>query len=510
LNIRICPFISLNNMPEIDDIIERKAASSDATGTIVTAIRLLNKGVTRWALRALMKEVEMRGERKPLMEWALAKYAGEEQCPTIAHLISPLLEMGLKLATAYLRSDEDALKRMLSDPAVRKGLITTLRGIALFGVTTPQRLPAPFFIVWNFTNSCNLRCIHCYQNAGKPLPNELTLEEKLKIVKELDEAGVPAIALSGGEPTVHRDFWPVLAEISRRGLYSAVATNGLTFSNIEFAERARRAGLRYVEISIDAADPAIHDKFRGVKGAWDKAVAGLRNAVKLGFSTALAFTITKVNIGEVDKIIDLAQEIGVSKVIFFNFVPVGRGRENLEIDLSPEEREEFLRHIYGEMKRRKMEIISTAPQYGRVVNQLSEGSDSSPTHFVVASDPITKELTEFIGGCGAGRVYAAIEPEGTLTPCVFLPRPIGNLRIKSFWDIWMDPFMENFRNRDLLKGFCGQCPYKLICGGCRARAYNYFGDVLAPDPGCIYNSADWRKLSEDISKVKVKAPMAFK
>ncbi|WP_243678802.1 radical SAM protein [Vulcanisaeta distributa] len=178
---------------------------------------------------------------------------------------------------------------------------------------------------------------------------------------------------------------------------------------------------------------------------------GLRNAVKLGFSAALAFTVTKYNIHEVDKILDLAQEIGVKRVVFFNFVPVGRGRENLEIDLSPEEREEFLRHIYKEMRRRKMEIISTAPQYGRVVNQLSGGEDVSPTHFVIANDPITRELTEFIGGCGAGRVYAAIEPEGTLTPCVFLPYPVGNLRTKSFWDIWMDPFMENFRDRDSLR-----------------------------------------------------------
>ncbi len=232
--------------------------------------------------------------------------------------------------------------------------------------------------------------MHCYQNAGRPLPNELTLEEKLRVVKELDEAGVPAIALSGGEPTVHKDFWPVLAEINRRGFYSAIATNGTTFANIEFAERAKKLGLRYVEISIDAADPPnVHDKFRGVPGAWAKAVqGGLRNAVRLGFSAALAFTVTKYNIHEVDKILDLAQEIGVKRVVFFNFIPVGRGgRENLEIDLSPEEREEFLRHIYKEMRRRKMEIISTAPQYGRVVNQLSNGEDVSPTHFVVANDP---------------------------------------------------------------------------------------------------------------------------
>ena len=108
-------------MPEIDDIIERRSSGTDATGTIVAAIRLLNKGVTRWALRALMKEVEMQGEKKPLMEWALAKYAGEKQCPTIAHLIAPLLEIGMKLTAAYLRSDEDALRQMPSDPAVRRG-----------------------------------------------------------------------------------------------------------------------------------------------------------------------------------------------------------------------------------------------------------------------------------------------------------------------------------------------------------------------------------------------------
>ncbi len=327
------------------------------------------------------------------MEWVLAKYVGESQCPTVTHFVAPFFEMGMKLATAWLHANEEPIKQLLSDPAIRRGgIVTTLRGgIALFGVTTPQKLPAPFFIVWNFTNACNLKCMHCYQNAGRPLPNELTLEEKLRVVKELDEAGVPAIALSGGEPTVHRDFWPVLAEINRRGgFYSAIATNGTTFANIEFAERAKKLGLRYVEISIDAADPNVHDKFRGgVPGAWAKAVqGGLRNAVRLGFSAALAFTVTKYNIHEVDKILDLAQEIGVKRVVFFNFIPVGRGgRENLEIDLSPEEREEFLRHIYKEMRRRKMEIISTAPQYGRVVNQLSNGEDVSPTHFVVANDP---------------------------------------------------------------------------------------------------------------------------
>ena len=486
--------------------VEEKNGGS-ATGAVVAAIRILNRGFVRYALKLMMKEVEFNGERKPLMEWVLASYATGQECPTVAHFFLPFVKAGFKLMSAYLHADEDAIKELLSDPAVRRGIVTTLKGIALYGVTTPQKLPAPFFIVWNFTNLCNLRCIHCYQNAGKPLPNELTREEKFRVIKELDEAGVPAIALSGGEPTIHPDFIPAVEEMNRRGFYIAIATNGLTLADEEFAAKLKKIGVRYVEISVDAADPAVHDKFRGVPGAWEKAVKGVKNALKYGLNPAIAFTVTKMNIDEAYKILDLAQEIGVRRVVFFNFVPVGRGKENLYLDLDPDERERFLRDIYREMKRRKLEIVSTAPYYGRVVNQMSAGEDISPTHFVVANDPVTRELTEFIGGCGAGRTYAAIEPDGTVTPCVFLPYPVGNLREKSFWDIWNDPFFENFRDRSRLKGFCGQCPYKLICGGCRARAYAYYGDVTAPDPGCIYNSKEWARIKQELglmdNKIKV-------
>ncbi len=466
-------------------------------GPLILAIRMLNKGLVRYALNALLKEVEFNGVKRPLMEWALAKYARDvSSCPLIAHLLEPFVRLAFRLICAWTHADEGLIITMLKDPAVRRGIITTLRGIAMFGVTTPQKMPAPFFIVWNFTNMCNLRCLHCYQNAGKTLPNELTLEEKLKVVDELDRAGVTAIALSGGEPTIHPDFFPIIAEASRRGFYTAVATNGLMFANYDFALKAKKAGLRYVEISIDAADPKIHDRFRGVPGAWEKAIKGLQNAIKLGFSTALAFTVTKYNIHEVPRIIELAEELGVQRIVFFNFIPVGRGREIAKLDLSPEERERFLRYLYVEARRRKIEILSTAPQYGRVVHQMSSGFDAAPTHFVYARDPITKELTEFIGGCGAGRVYAALEPEGTLTPCVFLPRPVGSLREKRFWELWMDPFMQSLRDRGLLRGFCGLCPYKLVCGGCRARAFNYLGDHLGPDPGCIYNKDVWLKIVE--------------
>jgi len=446
---------------------------------------------------------------EPILYHALSLYAGEPiSCPMKVRFLGSLLKGVIRAGVALMRGREEEVVGALKDPALRRGIATVLKGIAYYGVTVPQELPAPFLIVWNFTNMCNLRCAHCYQRADKPLPNELSLKEKLELVDQLDRAGVAAVALSGGEPTIHPDFLAVVKAIASRGMYAAVATNGWAFADMDFFAKARKAGLRYAEISVDSANPRKHDRFRGVTGSWERAVKALENAVKLGINHAMAVTITRNNIGEVDDILDLAQSIGVKRVIFFNFVPVGRAVGITDLDLDPVEREEFMRFIYREMKRRGLEIETTAPQYGRVVLQMSGNAEVAPTHFYVGGDPATKALAEFVGGCGAGRIYAAIQPNGAVAPCVFLPIEVGSVREKPFWDIWVgSPLLKSLRNRDNLKGFCRVCPYRNVCGGCRARAYGYLGDPLGPDPGCIYNIRVWREVRGKI-KVRVKVPAA--
>lgn len=482
-------------------------------GSLLAGLRLLfNNPMTRLFLRAAARDAECtyggRRVRSTILYHALSAYAGvrASSCPVTTRFLSVVIDSIIKLGVKLLRGDEEEAVEALKDPALRRGVSLVMKGLGLYGVTVPQKLPAPFLVVWNFTNMCNLRCLHCYQRADKPLPNELTLREKLRVVDELDRAGVAAVALSGGEPTIHPHFYDVVRELASRGIYVAVATNGWAFADIEKLRKAKRLGLRYVEVSVDSANPKRHDYFRGVSGAWKRAVKALENAVKLGVNHAMATTITKINIDEVEDILDLAESIGVKRVIFFNFVPVGRGKENMWLDLDPLEREEFLRTIYKEMRRRKIEIVSTAPQYGRVALQLSGGEDVAPTHFYVGEDPIVKALSEFVGGCGAGRIYAALQPDGTVAPCVFLPIPVGSLREKSFWDVWTNaPLFKLLRDRSKLKGFCAQCPYKNVCGGCRARAYAYFNDPTAPDPGCIYNIKYWRQLQKEANlKVRVR------
>ncbi len=493
-----------------------KEAKRGGIGAYLAAIRIMfNNPVTRSMLRLAIKRVRCvypdQGEvEATLLYHALTRFAGQElySCPVTARFLSAMINKMVELGVRALHGDLDEARKALSDPALRRGIALVFEGLARYGVTVPQKMPAPFLIVWNFTNMCNLRCKHCYQRADHPLPDELTLEEKLKLVDDLDKAGVAAVALSGGEPTIHPHFYYVVHEMARRGIYAAVATNGWVFADIEKLEKAVKLGLRYVEVSVDSANPKKHDWFRGVPGAWQRAVKALENAVKLGVSHAMAVTVTKANIDEVDDILDLAESIGVERVVFFNFVPVGRGKENMWLDLDPLEREEFLRHIYKEMNKRKIQIISTAPQYGRVALQLSGGKEVAPTHFYVGNDPIVKALAEFVGGCGAGRIYAAIQPNGDVAPCVFLPIKVGSVREKSFREIWETaPLFKKLRDREQLKGFCGKCPFKYICGGCRARAYAYFGDPLAPDPGCIYNLKEWKKLQEGLGvKIKVAAP----
>ena len=460
----------------------------------------LSNPPVRLLLKAMFREVDVDGHRRPLIDVALAYFAGVVNSAMLsptARFFSSLFSLYMKLALALLNTDDKFAKQLLADPAVRRGVLLVFKSIAEHGLTLPPKLEAPFFIVWNFTNLCNLRCMHCYQRStGETLLNELTYAEKIKVVAELDRMFVCGVALSGGEPTIHPHFIDVLTEISRRGMYPAIATNGIALSDPHFVRKLKKIGLRYAEISIDHSKPQVHDKFRGVPGAWEKAVRGVQNCAREGIFTAIATTVTKMNIDDIENMIQLAEDLGARRIVFFNFIPVGRGYDNYKLDLTPEEREEVLRTLARESKRRSIEIVTTAPQYGRVVLQVTSGELVSPTHFTPALRlGIYRAAAEFIGGCGAGRVYFAIEPEGTVTPCVFMPIAVGNVRKDSLHELWLnDPLFNKLRDRSNLKGMCRVCKYRNICGGCRARALAYYGDPLMPDPGCIYCRNEYYKL----------------
>jgi len=213
--------------------------------SLLTSIRIfLGNPLARVLLKLASQKVTCKydGEivRKPLVYLALTSLSGERlHCSLYSHFVMELINGIMKFGVEFLRGNMEEVKEALKDPAIRRGISLVFEGIAKYGVTVPQKLPSPFLIVWNFTNMCNMRCKHCYQRASRPLPNELTLEEKLRLVEELDRAGVAAIALSGGEPTIHPDFLITIKAISARGMYAAVATNGWMFANIDYLRKAK-------------------------------------------------------------------------------------------------------------------------------------------------------------------------------------------------------------------------------------------------------------------------------
>lgn len=436
------------------------------------------------------------------MDLAIRRYVGEEVEGEARDLLSFLL-VGVVLdrGTHLFGYPREKLKELLREPVMRRGMVNVLEGIARYGVRRPFVTAAPFLVVWNYTNACNLRCLHCYQNAGAAGGSELTTEEAKGVIDEFLDSGVVAVAFSGGEPLLRKDLLEVAARGKEGGLFLSVATNGTLLTKEKCREM--RGVLDYVEVSLDGFEQT-HDRFRGIPGMWKRTCEGIRNAVEEGLDTCVAITATRWNLKEIPSLIDFVrEELGVQRVMVFNYVPVGRGKEIVEEDLTPEERWELLRHLYGRMVRTGFFCLSTAPQLSVVSLQMVEGGEGRmgpvPTHF--ASEETlralrgrTRGLADFLGGCGAGRLYCGLQPDGEVVPCVFMPIPLGNLKERRLKEIWGDSeVLWRLRDRDSLEG-CGSCGYRYVCGGCRARAYGYFGDVQGADPGCPYNREYWEGL----------------
>jgi radical SAM protein with 4Fe4S-binding SPASM domain len=371
----------------------------------------------------------------------------------------------------------------------------------------------PYMVVWNFTNMCNLKCKHCYQDAKATVtPDELTLNEKLDFVDTLNENKVKVPVISGGEPLIHNDFFPVIDKMVSKGMHVAAASNA-TMITANFARKLFEHGLAYIEISLDSVYPHKHEEFRGITGCWEKTIEGINNCIDAGIFTAVATVFTKNTLNEVNEMVDFVSSLGAHRFIHFNFVPTGRGPDIIDQDLSPEERETVLNKLFKKRRTAGLEILSTAPQYGRACLEGALGARlnpeflyvenksqnkhqfyvQSPSHFNMVKDRKNAVPIEAIQGCGAGRQFCCIQPNGDITPCMFIPNWVeGNIRNESFQAIWTR-FADYpcFMDRDALNDHCGSCQFRYLCGGCRARAINYIKNPMAADTGCIKNKDKW-------------------
>jgi radical SAM protein with 4Fe4S-binding SPASM domain len=339
-------------------------------------------------------------------------------------------------------------------------------------------------VMWNLTRRCNLACQHCYMDAEKEASEELSLEEGIHLVDDLAALKIPILIFTGGEPLLSRNFFAYAFHAREIGLRTVISTNG-TLITPEVARLMAEAKIRYVGVSMDSITPQRHDSFRGVAGAWDRALQGMRNARDAGLKTGLRITLTRDNWQDVPALLNLALDEGIPRFCLYHLVPTGRGAGIAERDVTPEQRRSVIRLLAEaavELKDRNIEILTTdSPMDGAYLLELLKGDPRQ--------EQVRKLLTN-AGGCSTGVKVANINHKGDVHPCHFMPHVVvGNVRERSFRDIWIDnPSAELLALREIksnLKGACGKCDYLDLCGGCRQKAFYYHGDLLAEDPTCI-------------------------
>jgi radical SAM protein with 4Fe4S-binding SPASM domain len=440
--------------------------------------------------RCYLEEVFENYDKPDLTLWERLKFA-------IPH-------RAIEIFRARAGVDKEVLKaKALHHRPTARALVNTARSIAKYGLTAPQRFSAPLIVVWNYTQACNLTCRHCYQSAArKPLADELTTAQKLDLIDQMAYEYVPFLALAGGEPMVSKDVWRVLEHCQKRGVHTTVATNGTLLSK-ETCQRLVESGVKYVEVSLDSIVPEEHDRFRGLQGAWKRTVDGIRNAAATkGLRAGMAACLTRMNLHHAEAMINFAKDLGCTTFVHFNFIPVGRGREMAEMDITPAEREELLRLLNRHLQEGKISIMSTAPQFGRACILYGPLDGLMATaHAGKGKGKQAKVLSKYIGGCGAGRCYCCVQPNGKVTPCVYMPSvEVGDLKRQKLIEAWDNPYFALLSNREDRSDHCVVCDFRAYCGGCRARALSYLGDVRAGDPGCIYNQHAWNEVVEKAAK----------
>ncbi|ODS33610.1 MAG: moaA/nirJ/pqqE cofactor biosynthesis protein [Candidatus Scalindua rubra] len=361
-------------------------------------------------------------------------------------------------------------------------------------------------VVWSVGQRCNLKCIHCYsQSQNIEYPNELTTKEAKALLDNLAEYGAPVILFSGGEPLMREDLMELISYARNKGLRAVISTNG-TLITEEKAESLKQFGLSYVGISLDGLKET-NDKFRGIEGAFDDALQGIRNCQKVGIKVGLRFTINKRNAQDIPGIFKLIEEENIPRVCFYHLVYSGRGSRLIEEDLSHEETRNVVDLIIDKTKEthdrgKKIEVLT-----------VDNHADGPYVYLrLLKEDPKRAaevlELLKWNEGNSSGKGLACVSWDGAVHADQFWRQyTFGNVRERKFSEIWEDtrnPLIAKLKDKKHhVTGRCAKCKWLDICGGnFRARAEAYYGDMWEPDPACYLTDEEIGLLVDEPLTVK--------
>jgi len=311
---------------------------------------------------------------------------------------------------------------------------------------------------------------------------DFSTEEAYRVLDDIVSYAQPVVVLSGGEPLTRKDVFEIAQYGTGKGLRMCLATNG-TLVTDAICEKIKQSGIRIVSLSLDGADETVHDDFRSEKGAFAGTINAARLFRKHGIEFIINSSFTKRNQEQIPLVYKLAKELGATAWYMFMIVPTGRGEEIMNELISKEDYDKILDWHYDMEKEEDLLLVrpTCAPHYYRVTLQRAKEDGEK------FKKRTLKFSTGGSKGCLAGQLICLIDVDGNVLPCSYFNLPAGNVREKSFKEIWEgSELFKDLRDFKKYKGRCGACEFINVCGGCRARAYSVYGDYLEEEPFCSY------------------------
>lgn len=363
---------------------------------------------------------------------------------------------------------------------------------------------APFTVAWEVTRACAFACRHCRAEAQPQRdPRELTTGEAFHLLDQIKRFGDPILVITGGDPMMRRDLYDIIRYAVQKGLRAALTPTTTRLVTPKALARVKEAGVRRVAISIDGPSAEAHDAFRAFRGSFRLARGIAQNIVAAGLSLQINTTVSRYNLHLLEEMMKLVADLGAVQWSLFFLVPTGRATAADMI--SPKEHEQVFHWLYGLSREAPFDIKSTAaPAYRRVIIQRerekgrpADVSGKTPRTLAGAGYRYEDGLDRPARGVNDGRGFCFVSHTGDVCPSGFLPLAAGNVRQQSVVNIYhYAPLFRNLRDPERLKGRCGRCEFRHVCGGSRARAYAVTGDYLAPDPSCVHEPGEGRHHQE--------------
>jgi radical SAM protein len=337
----------------------------------------------------------------------------------------------------------------------------------------------PLLVIWEMTQACELKCKHCRANSRTQRhPLELSTAEAFHLIDQIAAMYVPLFVLTGGDPLKRPDLMPIVQYAGRRGVRTSLTPSATPLLTANAIFELKRSGLMRLALSLDGSTAELHDGFRGVPGSFKHTLDAVRWCHEAGLPVQINTTVSRHNVGDLDNMIELLTSLGVVLWSVFFLVPTGRAQ--ISDLLSAEEHEQVFAKLYTTSKRVKFHIKTTEGQHYRryVLQQKAQAPNAKPEADLIARAP---------NGVNDGKGFVFVSHTGEVFPSGFLPLPAGNILWEPLADIYQkSPLFLSLRDSSQLKGKCGRCEYKDVCGGSRARAYALTQDPLAEEPCCAY------------------------